>query len=153
MTGLGARQAGRWLWLLSVAAPSAAQAQVPLQLVQVQAQAKVQAQARTAQQPGLDIIASRELGNCVTCHAIGALRQGRNGEGRQGNFGPALDGVGARYSNEQLHQWVFDARKFNPDTLMPPFGTVAGTHRAKSQNPILTPEQIDQVVAALAALR
>jgi len=40
-------------------------------------------------------------------------------------------------------QWVWDARKFDPDTIMPPFGP----------NKILTKEQVDEVVDYLYSLK
>ena len=107
------------------------------------------AQAQTAAEQGLKIIASRELGNCISCHSLAGLKEA----GRQGNFGPPLDGVGARYSAERLRQWVVDARQFKPDTLMPPFGSMAGLQRPNQPWPMLSQEQIDQVTAALLASR
>ena len=104
----------------------------------------------SAVEQGLRIMSNREQGNCITCHRIGRLPQAL---GRQGNFGPALDGVGSRYSPAQLRQWVVDARQLQPDTMMPPFGTLDGLHRPNVPRPLLTPEEIDLVVAALAALR
>jgi L-cysteine S-thiosulfotransferase len=107
------------------------------------------AQAQAAAEQGLKIIASRELGNCISCHSLAGLKEA----GRQGNFGPPLDGVGARYSAERLRQWVVDPRQFKPDTLMPPFGSINGLQRPNQARPLLSPEQIDQVTAALAASR
>ncbi len=105
---------------------------------------------------GLRIMAHRQQGNCVTCHQISVLRDvnGIDGAaGKQGNFGPSLDGVGNRYSLAQLRQWVLDARRMNPNTLMPPFGTLEGTAQASPSHPILSLEEIDNVTAALATLR
>ena len=105
---------------------------------------------------GLRIMANRQQGNCVTCHQISVLRDGQGidgATGRQGDFGPSLDGVASRYSLTQLRQWVMDARKMNPQTLMPPFGTLEGTTQAHPSRPMLSSEQIDNVTAALATLR
>ena len=60
---------------------------------------------------GLRIMADRTTGNCVSCHEIPAWRdpsQSTNRLSLQGNFGPSLQGVGTRYSKEQLLQWVKD---------------------------------------------
>lgn len=116
----------------------------------VMASAWGQASAPISVEQGLRIMVNREQGNCITCHRISTLPESL---GQQGNFGPALDGVGARYSPAQLRQWVLDARRIKPDTLMPPFGTLDGLQRPNVPRPLLTPEQIEQVVAALAALR
>jgi L-cysteine S-thiosulfotransferase len=88
---------------------------------------------------GWRIVMEQRLGNCVACHSI------PNAEGKktgvQSTFAPALDGVANRYNPEVLRQWLVDARKINPDTLMPPFGL------------ILSPEQINDALAALQTLR
>jgi sulfur-oxidizing protein SoxX len=105
---------------------------------------------------GLRIMANRQQGNCVTCHQISVLRDAKGidgATGKQGDFGPSLDGVGNRYSLVQLREWVMDARRMNPHTLMPPFGTLDGTAQASPSRPMLSLEEIDNVTAALATLR
>ena len=101
---------------------------------------------------GLRIMADRTTGNCVSCHEVPSLRENNQSVNRltlQGNFGPSLEGVGARYSKEQLRQWIVDARVINPHTLMPPYGTTVGLNLpARSQN-LLTQKQIDAVVDTL----
>jgi len=86
----------------------------------------------------------KTLGNCWACHAL---------PGQQGlisNFGPSLAGAGARWSKEQLTQWVVDARRIHPQTLMPPFGASTGLQRVSGTQTVLTPDQIQQVVNTLA---
>jgi L-cysteine S-thiosulfotransferase len=90
-------------------------------------------------QQGWRIVFDQRLGNCVACHSI-PNEQGKK-SGIQSTFAPALDGVAARYSPAQLRQWVVDARKINPNTMMPPFGQM------------LTPQQVTDVLAALQTLR
>ena len=101
---------------------------------------------------GLRIMADRNTGNCVSCHEIPAWRDSTQSANRltlQGNFGPSLQGVGARYSKQQLRQWIVDARVIHPNTLMPPYGTTERLHLpARSQN-LLTQKQIDAVVDTL----
>ncbi len=107
-------------------------------------------------QLGLRIMANRQQGNCVTCHQVSVLRDAKGMDGaagKQGDFGPSLDGVAKRYSVAQLRQWVVDARQLSVNTLMPPFGTLEGTAQASPARPMLSPEEIDQVTAALATLR
>lgn len=96
---------------------------------------------------GLRIMLDRNGGNCIACHAL----PGQTGV--ISTFGPPLHKVGARYDELTLRRWVTDARQINADTLMPPFGTLQGTQRVNSTQPMLTPEQINQVVAALQTLR
>ena len=101
---------------------------------------------------GLRIMADRNTGNCVSCHEIPAWKESTQSANRltlQGNFGPSLQGVGARYNKEQLRQWVVDARVIYPNTLMPPYGTTERLNiPARSQN-LLTQKQIDAVVDKL----
>ncbi len=107
--------------------------------------------AQTAQTdqvaPGLKIMADRSLGNCVACHAL----PGQTGV--VSTFGPSLDKVGLRHDEAALRVWVTDARVWNPNTLMPPFGTTAGTRSPNPTQPMLTAAQIDLVVAALLSFR
>ena len=113
-------------------------------------------QTLSGTQLGLRIMANRQQGNCVTCHQISVLRDAKGidgATGKHGDFGPSLDGVASRYSLAQLRQWVMDARKMNPHTLMPPFGTLEGTTQASPSRPMLSLEEIDNVTAALATLR
>jgi sulfur oxidation c-type cytochrome SoxX len=88
---------------------------------------------------GWRILFDQRLGNCAACHSIPDQRGAKSGI--QSTFAPALDGVATRYSAAQLRQWVVDARKINPDTMMPPFGQM------------LAPQQVTDVLAALQTLR
>jgi sulfur-oxidizing protein SoxX len=54
-----------------------------------------------------------------------------------------------------LRQRLVDPSRFNPDTVMPAYGSVAHLNRvgpAWRGRPILTPEQIEDVVAFLSTL-
>ena len=97
--------------------------------------------------PGFRIMADGTRGNCLACHALAGQ------PGVQSNFGPALDRVGSRYTADALRQWVTDARRVKPDTLMPPFGTTQGTHSPNRTQSALTDAEITDVVAALQTLR
>ena len=92
---------------------------------------------------GLQIISDRTKGNCVACHALPGQT------GITSNFGPTLAGVASRYNAIQLRQWVIDARQNKPETLMPPFGSTADLQRPQPATQVLTPEQINHVVASL----
>jgi sulfur-oxidizing protein SoxX len=93
---------------------------------------------------GLRVMTDKTLGNCWACHALPGQ------EGLISNFGPSLAGAGARWSKEQLTQWVVDARRIHPQTLMPPFGASTGLQRVSGTQTVLTPDQIQQVVNTLA---
>lgn len=103
-------------------------------------------------QRGRDVVANRQLGNCLACHAISAL----SSEPYHGNIGPALDGIASRLSEAELRLRVVDPTKLNPDTLMPPFYRVDGLNKVMRQfqgKPILNADQVEDVVAFLETLR
>jgi L-cysteine S-thiosulfotransferase len=96
---------------------------------------------------GFRLMNTMSGGNCLACHSL------PNQKGSASTFAPSLNQVGKRYTTDELRQWVTDARQIKPDTLMPPFGTTAGTHRAIVSQSILSAEDIDHIVAALQTLR
>jgi L-cysteine S-thiosulfotransferase len=100
---------------------------------------------------GRIIVANRQLGLCLMCHS-GPLPEVK----LQGNLAPDLNGAGARWSKGQLRLRVVDASEINPDTIMPPYYRVDGLVRVANSfrnKPILTAEQIEDVVAYLVTLR
>ena len=100
---------------------------------------------------GRAIVADRRLGLCLLCHT-GPLPEERF----QGSLAPDLAGAGARWSPGQLRLRVADARRLNPETLMPSYLRTDGLTRVGSSwqgRPLLTPQQVEDVVAFLATLR
>jgi sulfur-oxidizing protein SoxX len=100
---------------------------------------------------GRAIVLNRQVGLCLLCHS-GPFPEERF----QGNMAPDLKGAGARWSGGELRLRMVDARKLNPQTIMPPYYVVDGMNRvapAFRGKPILTAEQIEDVVAFLATLR
>ncbi|MDP2033880.1 MAG: sulfur oxidation c-type cytochrome SoxX [Polaromonas sp.] len=100
---------------------------------------------------GRAIVASRQTGLCLLCHA-GPLPEERF----QGNLAPDLAGAGSRWSEGQLRLRVVDARRLNPQTLMPAYYQVGGLERvgaAWQGQPVLAAQQIEDVVAFLRTLR
>lgn len=100
---------------------------------------------------GRAIVASRQTGLCLLCHA-GPLPEERF----QGNLAPDLAGTGSRWSEGQLRLRVVDARRLNPQTLMPPYYQTDGLERvgaAWQGQPVLAAQQIEDVVAFLRTLR
>jgi sulfur-oxidizing protein SoxX len=100
---------------------------------------------------GRTIVATRPIGLCMMCHS-GPLPEVR----LQGNIGPDLRGTGARWTEGQLRLRMVDAGKLNPETIMPPYYRVEGLVQvAKSfrDKPVLSAEQIEDVVAYLVTLR
>ena len=100
---------------------------------------------------GRAIVGNRQVGLCLLCHS-GPFPEDRF----QGDLAPDLAGTGGRWSAAQLRLRIVDAGRFNPDTIMPPYYRTEGLTRvapAFAGKPILTAEQIEDVVAYLATLR
>lgn len=102
---------------------------------------------------GIELIRDSTKGNCSICHVIPGIGIP---EDAQGNIGPSLEGVGTRLSLEELTERVVDMRHFNPETIMPPYGTTQGLtdvdHRYQGR-PILTKDEIAAIVTYLSSLR
>lgn len=100
---------------------------------------------------GRAIVANRQVGLCLLCHT-GPFPEERF----QGDLAPDLRGAGSRWSEGELRLRMVDARKLNPDTIMPPYYVADGLDRVAKPfkgKPILSAEQIEDVVAFLATLR
>lgn len=100
---------------------------------------------------GRAIVANRAVGLCLLCHTAPIPE-----ERFQGNLAPSLAGTGSRWSEGQLRLRLVDASRLNPDTIMPPYYRVERLQRVSrnfSGRPILTAEQIEDVVAYLVTLK
>ena len=100
---------------------------------------------------GRAIVANREVGLCLLCHS-GPFPQ----EPLQGDLAPDLRGVGARWTEAQLRLRLVDPMRLNPATIMPAYGKSEGLWRvapALRGQALLSPQQIEDVVAFLATLR
>jgi L-cysteine S-thiosulfotransferase len=102
---------------------------------------------------GEKVVAERRLGNCLSCHEIDALRR----EPFHGDVGPPLNGVARRWDTGTLRMIVVNAKKvFGDETVMPAFYRVDGLNRVRPEfvgKPILTTQQVEDVVAFLATLK
>jgi sulfur-oxidizing protein SoxX len=99
---------------------------------------------------GRAIVVSR-AGTCLLCHS-GPFPEERF----QGDLSPDLAGSGSRWSEGQLRLRLVDASKLNAATIMPSYYRVDGLARVAAPwrgKPILTAEQIEDVVAFLMTLR
>lgn len=103
---------------------------------------------------------SRGKGNCVACHAVTAL----NDAPFHGEVGPTLDGIADYRSAEELRGIVANAKMTFEGSVMPAFYKTSGFIRpgngytgkaAKEEDlsPILTAQEIEDVVAFLLTLK
>jgi sulfur-oxidizing protein SoxX len=100
---------------------------------------------------GRAIVADRQTGLCLLCHS-GPFPE----EPSQGDLAPDLRGAGARWTEAQLRLRIVDPMRLNPATIMPAYGRSEGLWRvapAFRGQTLLTPQQIEDVVAFLATLR
>lgn len=100
---------------------------------------------------GRAIILDRRLGGCLLCHT-GPFPQ----EEFQGTLAPDLSAAGSRWSEGELRLRLVDATRLNPDTIMPSYYRADGLTRVGERwrgKPILTAEQIEDVVTFLMTLR
>jgi len=100
---------------------------------------------------GLKIVTNRQVGLCLLCHS-GPYPQERF----QGTMAPDLSGAGSRWNEGQLRLRIVDAARLNSQTIMPPYYRVDGLSRVAPGfrgKPILTAEQIEDVVAYLMTLK
>lgn len=100
---------------------------------------------------GRAIVLDRAAGNCLICHRVPVPE-----EPFQGDVGPDLTGVGARFGAGQIRLRLIDQSRLNPDTVMPPYYRVDGLTRVAAPfagRPVLDAQQIEDVVAWLASLK
>jgi L-cysteine S-thiosulfotransferase len=90
---------------------------------------------------GQKLVADRSRGgSCLACHVMGPA----GGADLPGNVGPDLSEIGnAGREDEWLLNYVYDARVYNPQTVMPPWGT----------NGIFNEKEIGDIVAFLKTLK
>ena len=99
---------------------------------------------------GRAIVTKRE-NTCLLCHS-GPFPEERF----QGDLSPNLKGTGTRWNEGELRLRMVDASRLNPATIMPSFYRIDGLNRVAAAwrgKPILTAEQIEDVVAYLKTLK
>ena len=88
---------------------------------------------------------------CILCHS-GPFPE----QAFQGDLAPNLSGSGRRRSEGQLRLRLVDASRLNATTIMPSYYRVDGLMRVGTSwrgKPILSAEQIEDIVAYLTTLR
>lgn len=118
---------------------------------------------------GRRVVLDRERGDCVVCHAVPQrvnLSSNKQADVDRftlsperrfhGTVGLPLDNVGNRYTAAELRLRLLDPKALNPHSIMPAYHTAAGLHsllEAYRGKPILTAQEIEDVVAYLLTLR
>jgi len=145
------RQCGAWLAVAALAlpGPAAAQALQPYVVTDdVIAASLTGAPGEVAR--GRALVLNR-TSTCILCHS-GPFPE----EKFQGDLAPSLAGAGSRWSAGQLRLRIVDGSRLNPATIMPSYYRVDGLVRVGAAwrgKPILSAEQIEDIVAYLASLR
>ena len=99
---------------------------------------------------GRAIVANRQVGLCLLCHT-GPFPEERF----QGNLAPDLREA-ARLTEAEIRLRLVDPARVNPQTIMPAYYRTEGLARvapAYRGKPVLSAEQIEDVVAYLLSLR
>lgn len=90
---------------------------------------------------GEELVADRNRGgSCLACHVMGQA----GGANLPGNVGPDLSEIGAAgREDEWLYNYIYDARVYNAETVMPPWGS----------HGVFTDAEIRDMVAFLKTLK
>jgi sulfur-oxidizing protein SoxX len=108
---------------------------------------------------GRKVMANRGLGNCVACHEVTDMAD----VPFHGEVGPMLDGAADRWTEAELRGIVTNAKMMFEGSMMPSFYKTSGYIRpgdaftgkaaAEPLPPLLTAQQIEDVVAYLLTLK
>jgi L-cysteine S-thiosulfotransferase len=92
-------------------------------------------------QKGAELVADRNRGgSCLACHVMGPA----GGANLPGNVAPDLSEIGnAGREDEWLFNYIYDARVYNPETVMPPWGS----------HGLFNDQEINDMVAFLKTLK
>jgi sulfur-oxidizing protein SoxX len=145
------QRCGAWLAVAALALPGpvAAQALQPYVVTGDAIAASLTGTPGDATQ-GHALVLNR-TSTCILCHS-GPFPE----EKFQGDLAPDLAGSGGRWSEGQLRLRIVDASRLNPATIMPSYYRIDGLQRvgpAWRGKPILSAEQIEDIVAYLVMLR
>jgi sulfur-oxidizing protein SoxX len=94
---------------------------------------------------GRALLLQRQDSGCILCHVLPGLPPG-------GALGPPLSGLASRYTAEELRLRIADARRYNPQTIMPPYFSTEGLHnvaRSYAGTTALAEQALADIVAYL----
>lgn len=94
---------------------------------------------------GRSLLLQRFETGCILCHQVPGLRAG-------GDLGPPLQALGQRFSADQLRDRIADARRYNPQTIMPPYFSTQGLQHvapAYQGQTVLSEQALEDIVAYL----
>src|SRR5689334_13187306 len=128
--GWPARDESKWSTLAQVSSPAAPKTP-----------RKLGAPLTGNAENGAKLVADRNRGgSCLACHVMGPA----GGANLPGNVGPDLSEIGnAGREDEWLFNYIYDARVYNPETVMPPWGS----------HGVFNDEEIGDMVAFLKTLK
>ncbi len=94
---------------------------------------------------GKALLLQRQDSGCVLCHQVQGLPAG-------GALGPSLVGLAERSTQDQARERIADARRFNPQTIMPAYLSTEGLNKVatpyKGQT-ILTAQGLEDILSYL----
>lgn len=94
---------------------------------------------------GRALLLQRQDTGCILCHQIPGLPVG-------GELGPSLHGLAQRSTPALARERIADARRFNPQTIMPAYLITEGLHNVATPyrgQTVLTPAALDDIVSYL----
>lgn len=94
---------------------------------------------------GKALLLQRQDSGCVLCHQVQGLPAG-------GALGPSLVGLPERSSKAQARERIADARRFNPQTIMPAYFSTEGLDNVASPykgQTILTAQALEDILSYL----
>ena len=94
---------------------------------------------------GKALLLQRQDSGCVLCHQVQGLPAG-------GALGPSLIGLAERSSKAQVRERITDARRFNPQTIMPAYFSTDGLNKVASPykgQTILTAQGLEDILSYL----
>ena len=94
---------------------------------------------------GKALLLQRQDSGCVLCHQVQGLPVG-------GALGPSLVGFAERSTKTQARERFADARRFNPQTIMPAYLSTEGLNKVASHykgQTILTAQGLEDILSYL----